>query len=78
MKTELFRNVIQIGMVVEDLDKTLQTFESLLGIGPFRITDYPPAGEPDCQREYRGANADFTARFSFSILATSNWRSSSR
>lgn len=65
MKTELFRNVIQIGMVVEDLDKTLQTFESLLGIGPFRITDYPPAGEPDCQREYRGANADFTARFSF-------------
>lgn len=78
MKTELFRNVIQIGMVVEDLDKTLQTFESLLGIGPFRITDYPPAGEPDCQREYRGATQISLPGSVFSILATSNWRSSSR
>lgn len=60
-----FRKVIQIGMVVEDLDKTLQAFEQLLGIGPFRVVEYPPADEPWCRREYKGQPADFTARFSF-------------
>ena len=40
----LFRNPIQVGMVVSNLDQTLEKFQSLLGIGPFRMVEYPPAG----------------------------------
>lgn len=65
MDEQLFRNLIQVGMVVSDLDKTLEAFQSLLGIGPFRIAEYPPAGEENCLREYQGKPADFTAKFCF-------------
>ena len=61
----LFRNPVQVGMVVSDLDQTLEKFQSLLGIGPFRMAEYPPAGEEGCLREYQGKPADFTARFCF-------------
>lgn len=64
MKTELFRNVIQIGMVVEDLDKPCKPSRACWASAPSASqTILLPAS--DCQREYRGANADFTARFSF-------------
>ena len=65
MDKTLFRNVVQVGMVVSDLDQTLEKFQSLLGIRPFRTVEYPPVGEEGCPREYRGKSGDFTARFCF-------------
>lgn len=65
MTEKLFRNVIQIGMVVSDLEKTLTNFQNLLGIGPFRISEYPPKDDPNCMREYMGQPGDFTAKFCF-------------
>lgn len=65
MDETLFRNVVQVGMVVSDLDQTLEKFQSLLGIRPFRTVEYPPVGEEGCLREYRGKSGDFTARFCF-------------
>ena len=34
---EVFRNPIQIGMVTDDLEKTLSDFQEILGIGPFTL-----------------------------------------
>lgn len=65
MEKDLFRHMIQVGLVVSDLENTLDNFEKLLGIGPFRIVDYPPVDEPDCLRMYQGNPSDFTAKFCF-------------
>jgi methylmalonyl-CoA/ethylmalonyl-CoA epimerase len=62
---EVFRNPIQIGLIVEDLDKTLENLQSIFGIGPFRIVDFPPQGHEDIMRQYKGENGDFTAKFCF-------------
>ena len=37
MDEHLFRNLLQVGMVVSDLDETLEKFQSLLGIGPLDV-----------------------------------------
>lgn len=65
MEDRLFHNVIQVGMVVSELEKTLDNFQKILGIGPFRIAEYPPKDDGACMREYQGEPADFTAKFCF-------------
>lgn len=65
MEKDLFQKMIQIGLVVSDLDTTLKNFEQMLGIGPFRVVEYPPAGQSECMRIYHGEPSDFTAKFSF-------------
>ena len=65
MEDKLFRSVIQIGMVVADLEKTLDNFQKLLGIGPFRVAEYPPEDDRGCMREYLGEPGDFTGKFCF-------------
>ena len=62
---ETFRNPIQIGMLVNDLEATLERLEKIFGIGPFRIVDFPPEGYADVPREYRGIPGDFAGRFCF-------------
>ena len=62
---EVFTKPIQIGVLVRDLDKTLENLENIFGIGPFRIVDYPPEGEDNLVMEYNGEPADFTAKFCF-------------
>ena len=41
----VFRNPIQIGLVVRDLDKTLENLQNILGMGPFNVVKFPPEGE---------------------------------
>ena len=60
-----FRNPIQIGMVVRDLETTLKNLEEILGIGPFRVLEFPPEGEENVKMMYRGKDAPFRAKFCF-------------
>ena len=62
---EVFTKPIQIGMLVNDLEKTLENLEKIFGIGPFRIVEYPPENMKNVTREYNGKPADFTAKFCF-------------
>ncbi len=61
----VFNNPIQIGIIVKDLEKTLENLQNILGIGPFRIVDFPPEGEEDVKMIYKGEPAKFTAKFCF-------------
>ncbi|RJP55373.1 MAG: hypothetical protein C4583_00595 [Anaerolineaceae bacterium] len=61
---KLFRNPIQIGLIVDDLDKVLKNLEEILGIGPFKIVDFPPEGA-DIKMMYKGEPSSFKAKFCF-------------
>lgn len=63
--SSVFRNPIQIGLIVEDLEETLCNLQNLLGIGPFRVVEFPPEGQEDVMRKYKGEDSDFTAKFCF-------------
>jgi methylmalonyl-CoA/ethylmalonyl-CoA epimerase len=62
---QTFRNPIQIGLIVDDLDNVLAVLEETFGIGPFRIVDFPPEGNEDVVMKYKGEDAGFTAKFCF-------------
>jgi len=62
---KIFNNPIQIGILVDDLDKYLNNLESILGMGPWRIANFPPEGNEDVYREYHGEPSDFKAKFCF-------------
>lgn len=62
---ETFRNPIQIGLLVDDLEKVMKNLEEIFGIGPFRIVDFPPPGYENVMRKYKGQDADFSAKFCF-------------
>lgn len=61
---DYFKNPIQIGVLVDDLESYLKKLESVFGIGPFRIAEYPPEGTAPF-REYRGKEGNFIAKFCF-------------
>ena len=61
---DIFNHPIQVGVLVRALDACLEKLDRLLGIGPFRIVDYPPAGE-EMFREYQGKQGNFKAKFCF-------------
>jgi len=61
----LFNRPIQIGLIVEDLENTLENLEKIFGIGPFRIVEFPPEGEENVTRMYYGQPSDFKAKFCF-------------
>lgn len=67
---QLFNDFVQIGVVVADLEKSIQALETIFGIGPFRVIDWPPADRTDIQRWYYGEPTDFTARMAFTELGT--------
>ena len=60
-----FRNPIQIGILVDDLDGYLKNLEDIVGMEPWRIASFPPDNQPDVYREYHGEPADFKAKFCF-------------
>lgn len=66
--TEMFSDFVQIGVVVRDLEKSMQALTEIFGIGPFRIIDWPPADRTDIERFYHGQPGDFTARMAFTEL----------
>ncbi len=67
---ETFRNPIQIGMVTDDLEGTLKTFQEILGIGPFNVVEFPPEGAQTPMMRYYGQDAPFTAKFCFFNLGS--------
>lgn len=63
-----FRNsAVQVGMVVRDLDATINSLETLFGIGPFRVVDCPQPERKD-QQYLRGEPARFHTRQAFADL----------
>src|SRR5512146_185183 len=65
---EFFKNFVQIGVVVADLEKSIHYLGEIFGIGPFRIVDWPPPGREDIQKFYYGEPGNFTARMAFTEL----------
>ena len=39
---EIFKKFLHVGVVVKDLERTLDTLTNVFGIGPFKIMDFPP------------------------------------
>ena len=65
---DIFRQVVQIGVVIKDLDRTIELLTKVFGMGPFRTIDWPPAGRTDIEKFYYGQPGDFTARMAFAEL----------
>jgi catechol 2,3-dioxygenase-like lactoylglutathione lyase family enzyme len=58
---------VQIGVVTDDARRQAEVLQSLLGIGPFRLTDWPWV-RPDMQGFFKGQPADFSMRMGFADL----------
>ena len=69
-KKDMFKNFVQIGVVVADLDQSIRNLSEIFGIGPFRVIDWPPEGRTDIQKFYHGEPGDFTARMAFTELGS--------
>ena len=69
-KEEMFKNFVQIGVVVADIDQATRYLSEIFGIGPFRIIDWPPEGRTDIQKFYHCEPGDFTARMAFTELGS--------
>ena len=69
-KKDMFKNFVQIGVVVADLDQSTRNLSEIFGIGPFRVIDWPPEGRPDIEKFYHGEPGDFTARMAFTELGS--------
>jgi hypothetical protein len=65
---EMFRDLVQIGVVVRDLDRATAALSEIFGIGPFRTIDWPPADRADIERYYYSELGDFSARMAFTEL----------
>jgi methylmalonyl-CoA/ethylmalonyl-CoA epimerase len=66
----VFRDLKQIGVVVRDLDRTLEALSETFGIVALRTLYWPPADRPDFERFYYGQATDFTCRIAFARLGT--------
>jgi methylmalonyl-CoA/ethylmalonyl-CoA epimerase len=63
-----FKSFTQVGVVVKDVDHSVKILEEVFGIGPFRVTDWPPANRTDMKKFYHGEPGNFTARMAFANL----------
>jgi catechol 2,3-dioxygenase-like lactoylglutathione lyase family enzyme len=62
---DTFKECVQVGVVVKDLDRSIKYLTEVFGIGPFRVIEWPPVGRDDMQRLYHGKPGNFTARMAF-------------
>lgn len=67
-KQEFFKDFVQIGIVVADLDKSIQNLSEIFGLGPFRVIDWPSKDRTDIEKYYYDEPGDFTARMAFTEL----------
>jgi methylmalonyl-CoA/ethylmalonyl-CoA epimerase len=65
---ETFKDCVQVGAVVADLDQSIKFLTEIFAIGPFRVVEWPPAGRSDMQRFYHDEPANFTARMAFTEI----------
>ena len=64
----MFKNFVQLGVIVRDLDRTVKALSEIFGLGPFRFVTYPPAGRDDIRLAYRGQPGHFSHRIAFADL----------
>ena len=57
------KRLVQIGIVVDDLDRTTRLLTSLFGIGPFRFVEWPD--RPESKYYYRGAEEHIRLKQAF-------------
>ena len=67
---DTFRDGVQVGVVVRDMERSIKYLTEVFGIGPFRIIDWPPADRTDIEKIYYGKQGDFTARMAFAGLGS--------
>lgn len=67
---ERFNSFVQIGVVVRDIDRTMQALSQVFGIGPFRTITYPPSDRPNIERIYHGQPGNFRCRMAFAELGS--------
>ena len=60
-------NADQVGIVVKDLDGTMEQFKLLLGIDDFEVVDWPKPGV-DPELTYYGKPAEYKMRVAFTRL----------
>lgn len=56
----LFHKLVQIGIVVKDLDRTIKFLEQTMGWKPVSFADTPPG-----EKYYYGKNEDFSVKMAF-------------
>ncbi len=66
----LFKQCVQVGVVVRDLDAKVAALMRLFGIGPFHIIDYPAVERGPMLKQYHGQPGQFTARIASANLGT--------
>ena len=64
-----FRKAIQIGVVVQDIEKSMAALTAVFGIGPFRVVDLPAPERKD-QQFIDGQPAHFRTRQAFADLGS--------
>jgi catechol 2,3-dioxygenase-like lactoylglutathione lyase family enzyme len=57
------KQLVHIGIVVADRDKTTKSLTSLFGIGPFRLVEWPD--RPEAKYQYRGVEEKIRLRQAF-------------
>ncbi len=60
--------LVQIGVVVRDMDRTVKYLTEVFGLGPFRFITYPPEGRTDMDLTYRSEVGHFSHRLAFTQL----------
>jgi hypothetical protein len=65
---EMFSDFVQIGVVVDDLHRTLEVLSKVFGMGFFRVITTPVDGRPTGRDIYRGQPANFVAHKAFAQL----------
>ena len=66
----MFKDFVQIGIIVRDLDETVRKLTEIFGLGPFRTITYPPADRTDIALTYRGEPGHFSHRIAFAELGS--------
>jgi len=64
-----FKQAIQVGAVVQNLELSIKTLSSVFGIGPFRVVECPPIGRRNHQF-LNGKPARFRTRQAFADLGS--------
>ena len=67
IRNEAFSNMVQIGVIVRDLDRTVKFLSEVFGLGPFRYITYPPDRD-DMETTYRGEPGAYSHRIAFTEL----------
>ena len=65
---EMFSNLVQIGIVVRDLDRTTKTLSEVFGLGPFRTIAIPPDDGMQRSYTYRRQTGHFTYRLALATV----------